>query len=194
MLMPLRMVRALPRVARWIRQMLADHAADAVPVTRFGHRHLRQYYPERFLARTKVVVTDQMPSPPLHAWGFGDLGFLPGEQTAGITFLDTFFVRRSCVDNEALFFHELVHVIQWRRLGLTRFLLLYAMGLVAHGYRDSPLEAAAYQIGAKFRPGSLPFDAYEAALQETNWAIDAFKRDGFARRLAWLASGLGPRR
>lgn len=190
----LQMARALPRATKWIRQVLVDHTGDAVPVMRFGHRHLQQYYPERLLDHTRVVVADQLPNPPLNEWGFDGLDLLPSEQTSGITFLDTFFVRRSCVDDEALFFHELVHVVQWKRLGLSRFLLLYGVGLAYHGYLSSPLEAMAYRIGSKFQPGSLPFDAYQAALQDTGSLVEVFKQGGISNRLAWGAAALGPRR
>ncbi|MGB8014923.1 MAG: hypothetical protein WCF80_03410 [Pseudolabrys sp.] len=52
--------------------------------------------------------------------------------------------------NEKMHFHELVHVIQWRMLGPDRFLFLYANGLECFGYRQSPLEAMAYDAEAAF--------------------------------------------
>jgi hypothetical protein len=32
----------------------------------------------------------------------------------GITYLNTFFVKHTRVRDEELYFHELIHVIQWR--------------------------------------------------------------------------------
>ena len=34
----------------------------------------------------------------------------------GITYLNTFFIKRDELRNEAVHFHELIHVIQWRFL------------------------------------------------------------------------------
>jgi hypothetical protein len=78
---------------------------------------------------------------------------------AGITYLDTFFVRADQAGDESLHFHELVHVIQWRILGPERFLWLYADGLERFGYRSSPLEVVAHDLQARFDTRCKPFDA-----------------------------------
>ena len=59
---------------------------------------------------------------------------------------DTFFVTQGELANEALHFHELIHVVQWRLLGPERFIALYAEGLERFGYRSSPLEVIAYDL------------------------------------------------
>jgi len=48
-------------------------------------------------------------------------------------------------------FHELVHVVQYRVLGLKRFSELYVKGfLLRGGYARIPLEQQAYALGARF--------------------------------------------
>ena len=76
----------------------------------------------------------------------------------GITYLDTFFLKPTQSNNEKMHFHELVHVIQWRLLGPDRFLFLYANGLECFGYRQSPLEAMAYDAEAAFASSTAIFD------------------------------------
>jgi hypothetical protein len=76
----------------------------------------------------------------------------------GITYLDTFFLKPAQATNEAVYFHELVHVVQWRLLGPDRFLFLYANGLECFGYRQSPLEAMAYDAEATFASSLTIFD------------------------------------
>jgi hypothetical protein len=50
----------------------------------------------------------------------------------------------------------MVHVVQWRLLGAERFLALYADGLEAFGYRNSPLEKMTYDAQEIFdRPGPV---------------------------------------
>ena len=68
----------------------------------------------------------------------------------GITYLDTIFVKGSQANDEELYFHELIHVLQWGLLGPERFLALYADGLESFGYRDSPLEKMAYLAEKEF--------------------------------------------
>jgi hypothetical protein len=77
----------------------------------------------------------------------------------GITYLDTFFVKRGSASTERLYFHELIHVVQWRLLGPERFLAVYANGLETLGYRESPLEAMAYNAENSFCQSDQCFDA-----------------------------------
>jgi hypothetical protein len=60
---------------------------------------------------------------------------------------------------EALHFHELIHVIQWRSLGPEGFLAAYANGLDEFGYENSPLEKMAHDAEASFKRSSVIFDA-----------------------------------
>ncbi|MEM1214029.1 MAG: DUF4157 domain-containing protein, partial [Planctomycetota bacterium] len=72
---------------------------------------------------------------------------------SGITFGWDVVVRPELVDDEALLFHELVHVVQWSRLGRLRFLLVYADGVLRHGYLGCPLEEIAYRMTSAFAAG-----------------------------------------
>ena len=69
----------------------------------------------------KVVVVDQLPIPPLSSWGLTRFADFERGNFNGITYLDTFFLRRSQSRNEAIHFHELIHVIQWRISGQNIF-------------------------------------------------------------------------
>ena len=82
---------------------------------------------------------------------------------AAITFVDTILMseRRSPPANEQmpLLFHELVHVVQYERLGLDEFVTRYVRGWVANGFQYSgiPLERWAYELDARFRTGAPAF-------------------------------------
>ena len=76
-----------------------------------------------------------------------------------ITYVDTIFLKPTRSNNENTHFHELVHVIQWRLLGPDRFLLTYANGLECFGYRQSPLEAMAYDAETAFAGNPAIFNA-----------------------------------
>ena len=69
-------------------------------------------------------------------------------------------------ETEALHFHELVHVVQWARLGVDNFLLAYGAGLLQFDYEKTPLERMAYSMQAQFeRDESIPNLVGEIVLQ-----------------------------
>ena len=81
------------------------------------------------------------------------LGFnnLPDQSTnAAITFCDV-VVSHEAFSN-GLLFHELVHVEQYRQLGIPRFGELYVSGFLNSGsYEAIPLEVNAYSLEDRFR-------------------------------------------
>ena len=70
-----------------------------------------------------------------------------------------YFIKQTMVTEEAIHFHELIHVIQWRLLGPEAFLATYANGLDDFGYENSPLEKMAYDAEAAFKRSCPIFDA-----------------------------------
>jgi len=153
---------AYPLIAGWIQKTLAEHAGAARPVPSFGFSRLPSYYDAQLLASSKVVVVSRVPVPLLLTMGLALFGAADRMDMAGITFLDTYFVRSDHVHDESLHFHELVHVVQWRLLGPERFVALYADGLERFGYRNSPLEVMAYDLQGAFEREPEPFNV-EAA-------------------------------
>jgi len=53
--------------------------------------------------------------------------------------------------NDRLLFHELVHVVQYEKLGLEGFAAKYVRGFLNGGsYEGIPLEMNAYELDARF--------------------------------------------
>ncbi|MBW1785140.1 MAG: hypothetical protein JRK53_00765 [Deltaproteobacteria bacterium] len=147
---------ALPAIREWIETTLAEHEAQAVAVNEFDFPRLQKAFSGDVLKRAKsVVIKGKVPFPPLTRMGLGELATFERMSIAGITYKDTFFVSRPH-QTESLYFHEMVHVLQWERLGIDDFLLTYATGLIKFGYRDCPLEQIAYSLEEKFERGTLP--------------------------------------
>jgi hypothetical protein len=140
---------ALPSVRAWIEEYLLSHADKVRTVHSLGIRRLSECFPEELLVRAKTVTVPQPPFPPVERFGLPE--FAPVQQMAfdGITFKDTYFLRQGHT-SESLHFHELVHVVQWARLGVDNFLVAYAVGLLQHGYEQSPLEQMAYGLQGEF--------------------------------------------
>lgn len=148
-----------PVLNLWIENTLATHFQAAKPVASFGFARLPQYFSPELLEFAKIVIVDRIPMPPLSEMGLTQFAAFETANFDGITYLDTFFVKRGVETSESLYFHELVHVIQWKMLGPERFLAAYVDGLEKFGYRDSPLEKMAYDAEKKFVESHNVFNA-----------------------------------
>jgi hypothetical protein len=149
-----------PLVFGWIQQTLGAHSNEARTVSSLGFGRLPRYFSEGLLSSTKVVVVvERVPMPPLSSIGLSRFSEFENGDYNGVTYLDTFFVKRNSASAERLYFHELIHVVQWRLLGPEKFLALYADGLERLGYRESPLEVMAYDAEESFVQSDQSFDA-----------------------------------
>ena len=147
-----RFQNAVPRVKQWIEELLAAHARAVTSVSELGFERISDCFPKEFLRRAKVVLVEEVPRPPLDKFQLPELSrVLPLNEA--ITLNDTSFIIEEMRTSESLHFHELVHVAQWQRLGMDRFLLAYAAGLITYGYRQNPLESMAYKFQAEFDSG-----------------------------------------
>src|SRR5258707_10736298 len=111
-----------PHMIGWIRQTLDAHAREAKAVASLGFPRMALYFSEELLTSAKVVEVDHVPMPPLSSMGLGQFADYEHGDYDGITYLDTFFVKRRFAAVERLHFHEMIHVVQWRLLGPEAFL------------------------------------------------------------------------
>lgn len=111
--------------------------------------HVIQSWPRDYLGGISLHLFDRIPAPPLGDWPvvsrFRQLRDFKELESAAMALPGRVLMRHDCVA-EATVHHELVHTVQWNVLGPERFLVLYAVGLIDHGYEDSPLEAMAYSL------------------------------------------------
>ena len=153
---PPSLVDKLPAVERWIDGLLERHRDAARPVASLPFERLARCYEPETLRRAFVVLVDRVPTPPLTSLGLPGFAAFEHMDANGITYRDMFFVERALAHDEALHFHELVHVVQWRVLGARDFLLAYAAGLATpDGYAGNPLEVIAYGLQEQFEQGAV---------------------------------------
>ena len=112
------------KFVEWINQIISDHISS-ITSQKLQNKILQKLQGELFESFEKADV-------------------------AGTTYKDTYFIKRQNCFDESLHFHELVHVVQWDYLGVEKFLLAYALGLINHGYVNSPLEVMAYGLKQYF--------------------------------------------
>ena len=105
-----------PRLLGWIDTALRPHAGNTQTVASRGFSRLPLYFSADTLVSAKVVLVDKLPIPPLSSWGLFRFADFERGNFDGITSLNTFFIKRDELRNEAVHFLELIHVIQWRNL------------------------------------------------------------------------------
>jgi len=146
----------LDKIDSWIDQTLENHSNQAVSCDRFCSQ-FNGFYPPEFLSNCYYVVIDRLPKPDfpeLRQAGFGSFIDMDFE---GITYKNTYFIKKGNEDNLALHFHELVHVLQWQYLGAKVFIQRYMEQILSFGYRDAPIEKMAYDLQSHFSMSREPF-------------------------------------
>lgn len=162
----IRLRRALPQMRHWIDDLQAAHSAEAVPASELGLAGLAAHLPAPLLQTARAVMTDKTPFPPVQQFAlpeFEDMALRPRD---GITFGNMYFVR-PVASVEAVHFHELIHVIQWKTLGIEQFLMTYGLGILQCGYEGSPLETMAYEFQARFENRQPLLNVVETVQQRT---------------------------
>jgi hypothetical protein len=145
----------IQQVAEYIGQQSQTHRGRAVPLDAHERSAMQPFFPSSALDSTRVVVFagDRVSNPPFYS-ALQRMGFQPGSLPdfslmAAITFVDTVVSHEPFT--EKLLFHELVHVVQYEKLGLLGFAAKYVRGFLSGGSYDAiPLEMNAYELDARF--------------------------------------------
>jgi hypothetical protein len=149
-----------PPISRYIANQQRKLQPIAVPLSVSARSEMAGYFNPADLNRVRIVVADPLPiNEPPFAGIIRRLGldFPSVALTAAITF-DSVIASREPM-NSSLLFHELVHVVQYRLLGVDAFARLYVHGFLAGGsYHDIPLECCAFKLEGRFVKGEQVFD------------------------------------
>ena len=100
--------------------------------------------------------------PLLEKIGFRNLPAI--SNAAAVTFVDVIACQVECDDQ--LLFHELVHVVQYEKLGLIRFAYKYIKGFLCAGcYDEIPVELNAYALDHRFTMNANDFFSVQGEVQ-----------------------------
>jgi hypothetical protein len=141
-------------VAGYIATQREKFAPRAVPLSPEQRASVAAFFSPELLSSVRLLVLrgERVPNPDFYPMLRG-LGFegLPDQSTmAAITFCDVVVSHEPFSDG--LLFHELVHVEQYRQLGVPRFSELYVRGFLNGGrYEAIPLEVNAHTLEDEFR-------------------------------------------
>jgi hypothetical protein len=158
-------------VAQYIACQREAFLAASVALTLVQRGTMEGFFVPEILDETRLVVLQNSRVqnldfyPKLWQLGFRnlpDFGLM-----AGITFGDIVLAHQPFT--HGLLFHELVHVEQYRQLGIPQFSTLYVRGfLTGGGYEGIPLERNAYGLGARFEAN--PRQRFSVADEVSEWA------------------------
>ncbi len=147
----------LNKIEKWIDETIINFEKERISCGGLI-KLFEGFYPPEFLSGSYYVVVDSVPKPnfpELHQQGLG--GFIEMD-VDGITYKNTYFIRRGLEENLALHFHELVHVLQWKYLGAQGLISRYIQEVKTLGYIGSPLELMAYGLQDYYQKSGVPFD------------------------------------
>lgn len=161
-------------VAQYITTQREKYAPRAVPMSAQQRAAVAGFFSEQILDGTRLLVLptgERVANPEFYPMLKG-LGFknLPDQSMMGaITFSDV-VVSHGAFSN-GLSFHELVHVEQYRQLGIPRFSELYVRGFLNGGtYETIPLEVNAYTLEERFESDSRRVFSVEDEVRR--WAAE----------------------
>jgi hypothetical protein len=165
----------IQQVAAYIERQRRSFLRGAAPLSQNQRAVVASFFPESTLNSARIVMLRgiRVGNPPFYEelmqMGF-DRGSLPDfAHMAAIAFEDT-IVSHEPFTNELLF-HELVHVVQYEKLGLVHFADKYVTGFLSGGsYEAIPLEMNAYQLVSRF--ALAPTNPFSVEAEVQAW-IDA---------------------
>ena len=157
-------------VAEHISTQREQYGTRAVPLTLQQAGAAGAFFEPELLANTRILVLqgERLSNPHFYPT-LRKLGFanLPDQKTmAAITFCDVVVSHEPFTDD--LLFHELVHVEQYKQLGIEKFAELYVRGFLEGGsYEAIPLEVNAYTLEDRFL--LQPHRVFSVREQVTSW-------------------------
>ena len=160
-------------VARYISAQRGKYAPRALPLSLDERAPLEPFFEREVLDKVRVLVLEgeRVANPEFYPMLRG-LGFknLPNQwAVAAITFSDVVVSHEPFSDG--LFFHELVHVEQYRQLGIPGFSERYVRGFLTGGsYEAIPLEVNAYSLEDRFR--NDPHRAFSVQAEVAQWLAE----------------------
>jgi hypothetical protein len=141
---------------KWILEQRTLHYPTAKPLQPDQRSALDPFFSKAVLDSARFAVVDQIPNPGFYknVQAMGQPIPLDFGQMHGITFIDTVLLSKRFQPNwsPGLYFHELVHVIQYSILGTAKFMQRYIRGWADNGfeYPMIPLERDAYELQGRF--------------------------------------------
>lgn len=155
-------------VSAYIVERRNAYGNRVAPLTEDQRASVGEFFSAEVLQTNVVVLRgERIPNPPFYpqliAMGLTNL---PDQSDMAAVTFDT-IVASHVPFYPGLLFHELVHIEQYRQLGLARFSEPYVNGFLnAGGYRQIPLEDHAYQLQERFEANPARVFSVEESVRQ----------------------------
>lgn len=158
----------------WASRQRDAHRPRGRAMTSGEREVLSRFFSKETLDEARVVFVPQIDNPDFFVV-FTNAGLpIPHDfrLMSGITYIDTILISelRDRGDDEwlRLLFHELVHVVQYKALGLEGFMAAYVQGWAMNGfeYEQIPLERQAYRLQSHIQVAPTIPEDIEAKVYE----------------------------
>jgi hypothetical protein len=154
----------------WIVAQRRKHLPNSRPLTTAESSGLVSHFSAQCLVSARIACVDEIPTPRFVRRVIDRFEFLQKRiqfdfsSASGMTLGECILVADPHPSVELLF-HELVHVEQYRILGMKEFARAYVQGVLDANfvYEKIPLEAAAFALTARFSEGQS-FAVYDELL------------------------------
>ncbi len=140
----------IEQIQEWIHQVNSSHK-EVRRSCSVLEEHFNGFYSPDFLKTAFFVFTDEIPKPDFTGLREAGLEDFIDIEVGGITYNDTYYVKKEAANELRLHFHELVHVLQWRELGPQGFIERYIREIQNFGYNNAPLEKMAYALDGHYQ-------------------------------------------
>jgi hypothetical protein len=166
-------VALVAEAASWVDRMREQYRPLATWLDQPQKVKMRPFFPEELIERVRVAdlseTDERLPYPPFYSRvRAGGSRLVPdAAHMTSIPFIDVVAFNQKPTDRTL--FHALVHVTQFKILGVKQFMELYARGLNKKGiYILISLVEQAYQLDSRFTKD--PFDCFSVAEEVQRWA------------------------
>jgi len=143
-------IESLARLEDYYTRYLKQHAENRGSYADLPFPRMKEYVPADQLGRCFYHLVDEIPYPPLEKLGLSDLVDLKNFDRKGLAFDDTAMILKPCADDEERFFHELVHIMQYKVLGVRVFLKCYTVAGMLEGPENNLIEEMAVDYASDY--------------------------------------------
>ncbi len=141
----------------WVKRQREQYHPRGKPLPPETHASLAPFFFPETLESVRIVRVPLIENPAFYGTLLTSrkILLLDFRRATGIAFVDTVLLSSRFLSGPpplSLLFHEIVHVVQYRLLGVSEFSRRYVLGWVENGYRYEaiPLEQQAYSLTARF--------------------------------------------
>ena len=138
----------IENIANWVDQIVRDYIPQARCCSELDPR-IKQYFRKDFLDNSYFITTNDIPKPDIPFDNINVESFINMDGD-GITYKNLYFIKEHRANDLTIHVHELVHVAQWKLLGVRGFIEKYINELENYEYEHAPLEKMAYAIEDRF--------------------------------------------